>query len=148
MNIKKKTEKLIHINEHNKIKNQFSNLNESEKVYIAKTIEINKLEKNLYKTLLGNILEKNVAEKVKKEELKGALLAALKNCLGKKNFEEVKKPEIKTAIAYLNEKYCLNFEIPKFSYIDDEISNKESGDFIPSKSNYIIITNYLTDFLF
>jgi hypothetical protein len=134
MNVKKKTEKLIQVNEHNKLKHKFSSLNDSEKVYIVKTIEINKLEKNLYKTLLGNILEKNKAEKAKKEQLKLALMAALKNSLAKKNFEEVKKAEIKTAIAYLNEKYNLNFDIPKFSYIDDEISNRKSDKHVASKS--------------
>jgi len=137
MNVKKKTEKLIHINEHNKIKNKFSNLNEGEKLYISKTVEINKLEKSLYKALLGNIIEKNQAEKAKKDELREAMLAAIKNSLAKKNFEEVKLPYIKKAISYINEKYSLNFDVPKFSYIDDEISNKESSKNVALRSKFI-----------
>lgn len=150
MNIKKKTEKLIHNNEHNKVKNHFSNLNENEKEYISKTMEINKLEKNLYKNLLGNILEKNEAEKSKNDQLKLVLVTALKNSLSKKNFEEIKNSEVKTAVSYLNEKYSLNIDIPKLSYLEVEINHKESSEQVDSKGNKNITLNIINyfDYLF
>jgi len=135
MNLEKKSNNLIHENEHLKIKCQFGQLKDSEKLYIAKSIELNSLQKNLYHSLFDNIIGKNKEDVVKNNKLKSVLLIALKNSLLKKNLYEIRKKETKTAITFINEKYNLNLGIPKYSYIDDESSNKESKEFVDDKSN-------------
>jgi len=138
MTIKKKEEELNHINENNLIKANFNQLNLFEKSYASRAININELEKNLFKNLFVNILDKNEAEKIKKDETKDALINAIQNSLSKKKFEDIEKTEIKNAILYINEKYNLKGDFPKLSSITDQTNERYFNE-IPNEKSKIFI---------
>ncbi len=121
MELNKKIEKIEVIHKNNKIKNNIFQLNEGEKFYIKKSIEVNKLEKNLYNSLLANFLKKEDAKKNKNDQIKSTLLIALKNSLEKMNLNEIKNNEVKNNIECLKEKY-------KFDQVVDNKDSLNTGE--------------------
>jgi len=121
LELNKKIEKIEVIHKNNKIKNNIFQLNEGEKFYIKKSIEVNKLEKNLYNSLLANFLKKEDAKKNKNDQIKSTLLIALKNSLEKMNLNEIKNNEVKNNIECLKEKY-------KFDQVVDNKDSLNTGE--------------------
>ncbi len=133
MTMRKKLEKLKRMADQNEIKKKFENLNESEKIFIEKTLLINNQEKNLYKILLGNFVEKNEDEVTKKENTKNAMIQILKNILEKNKIDDLtKKSDIKSGITHLVRKYKINVE--EINRFDEFILTRPSEEI---SNNYI-----------